>query len=231
MSNIKDREIVLPGQFLGENLHCEGLCRTENGKSYSLVRGLARVDRERVSVIPFDGAYIPKSGDLIIGVVDVDLGGVYSVDVKGTYRAILKPMRDQGGRGGGRGGGRDRNDRGHGREEMESFKAGDMLSAKVAYVDEVKEAKLMGPRKLVGGMVIQVKPMRVPRIIGKQRSMIDLIRHHTRSNISVGQNGLIWMSGGNTALAVEAVRKVEAEAHTSGLTDRMTEFLKSRSKE
>jgi exosome complex component RRP4 len=238
MNSVKDREIVLPGQYLGDDLRCESGCVTEDGKSYALVKGLARVDRNNVSIIPLDGAYIPKEGDIIIGVVDIDLGGVYSIDVKGAYKTILKPLRDS--RGGGRGGGGPRGGRrdmrGGGRrdrrdeEEPEKFVPGDLISAKVAYVDEVKEAKLTGPRKLEGGFVIQVKPKRVPRIIGKQKSMIDLIRGKTGSSISVGQNGLIWLKGGDTTLAVDAIRKVEAEAHTSGLTDRMMEFLKGKSR-
>jgi exosome complex component RRP4 len=234
MTNVKDREIVLPGQLLGENVRCEGSYVAEGNRSYSLVKGLARVDRNNVSVIPLDGAYMPKAGDVVIGIIDVDLGGVYSVDIKAPYKCILKPMRDS--RGGGRGG-RDRrggrDNRGPGRgdyEEEQNFEVGDLISAKIAYVDEVKEAKLMGPRKLEQGYVFQVKPRRVPRIIGKQKSMIDLIRAQTRASISVGQNGLIWMKNGNTELAKEAIRKVEAEAHTSGLTDRITEFLKTKSK-
>jgi exosome complex component RRP4 len=229
MSELKDRDIVLPGQMLGERIRCEGQCITEAGKSYSLVRGLARVDRDNVNVIPLNGAYMPKTGDVVIGVVDADMGGVYSVDINGPYRCILKPMRMGGG--GGRGGPRGR-DRGPRRDEDEitDFKLGDLMSAKIAYVDEVKEAKLMGPRKLEGGCVISVKPMRVPRIIGKQKSMINTIRQYTQANIAVGQNGLIWISGGNMNLAVDALKKVEAEAPMSGLTDRMTEFLRIKSR-
>ncbi|MFH0862363.1 MAG: hypothetical protein V1875_04955 [Candidatus Altiarchaeota archaeon] len=231
---VKDRDIVLPGQFLGEKMRCEGACIQEGDRTFALVKGLARVDRNNITVIPLDGAYIPKEGDVIIGVIDIDLGGVYSVDIKAAYKCILKPLRDRGGGGGRGGGGRDR--RGGGRppqrfdeDEPQTFEVGDIISAKIAYVDEVKEAKLMGPRKLAPSCMIRVKAKRVPRIIGKQKSMIDLIRKYTNSSISVGQNGLVWIKNGNVQLAIDAIRKVEAEAQTSGLTDRVTEYLKSRS--
>ena len=103
------------------------------------------------------------------------------------------------------------------------------MSAKISSVDEVKEAQLIGPRLLGPSYIMSVKAARVPRIIGKKKSMIEIVRNYTKSRISVGQNGLIWIKEGNIPLAVAAIRKIEAEAYTSGLTDRMGEFLKSKS--
>ncbi|MBD3388445.1 MAG: hypothetical protein GF416_05185 [Candidatus Altiarchaeales archaeon] len=236
MINVKDRDIVVPGELLGQGVRCEGLCVSEGESGYSLVRGLARVNGDRVSIIPSNGAYTPKPGDMVIGVITNDFGGVYFMDVDGPYICVLKPDRNGGFRG--RAGGRGNRDRGGGRgnrggprmEKPETFEVGDLVSAKISHVDEVKEAKVVGPRKLGVGKVIRVKPMRVPRVIGKKKSMINLIRDYTGSKISVGQNGLIWIKDGDVNLAVEAIKKVEAEAQTSGLTDRVTEFLKSRSK-
>jgi len=228
---VKEREIVVPGQYLGEQFRCDNSCINEDGKTYSLIKGLVRVEQDSITVIPMAGPYIPKVGDIIVGMIDVDFGGIYAVDVKSPYRCILKtPKPGSGGRGGGhdrRGGGRD-SYRGE-RAEPTKFDVGDLISAKIISVDEAKEAQLAGVEKLEPSYVIQVKPKRVPRIIGKKRSMIDMIRQFTRSRIIVGQNGLIWFKDGNIQLAVETIRKVEAEAHTSGLTDRIVEFLKKRS--
>ena len=237
MSELRDRDMVIPGQLLGENVRCEGLCIScvrEDNKTFSLVKGLARVENKDVMIIPSEGVYLPKPGDVVIGVVTDDLGGVYVVDIKAPYSCILKPRRSQGGRGGsrggGRGGGRDRRGGGFEEEGEENFEVGDVISAKVASVDEVKEAQLMGAWKLGPGYVMQVKAKRVPRIIGKKKSMIDMIRNYTKSRITVGQNGLIWIKDGNQELAVEAILKVEREAQSSGLTDRITELLRSKSK-
>jgi exosome complex component RRP4 len=43
----------------------------------------------------------------------------------------------------------------------------------------------------------------------------------------VGQNGVIWIDGEpqDVALAMAAIRKIEDEAHTSGLTDKVKAFL------
>jgi len=228
MTNVNDRDIVVPGQLLGEKIRCEGLCLTEGDRSYALVKGLARVRGESASVIPLSGAYVPKAGDVILGVVEQDFGGVYLIGLDCPYKCILRPSSGRH-QGRGRDRGRGRGDSRYSREE-ESYSVGDILSAKIVSVDEVKEAQLIGPRKLGVGYVIKITPVRVPRVIGKKKSMITLIRDYSGSRIVVGQNGLIWLSGGDISLAVEAIRKVEAEAHTSGLTDRITQYLKSRSK-
>ncbi len=69
--------------------------------------------------------------------------------------------------------------------------------------------------------MIEVVSTKVPRIIGRKMSMINIIRKETGCTILVGQNGRVWIKGSpdRMALAEMAVRKVEAEAHTSGLTD------------
>jgi exosome complex component RRP4 len=60
--------------------------------------------------------------------------------------------------------------------------------------------------------------------------MVSLIKNATGCKIIVGQNGVIWIDGEpkNEVIAIEAIRKIEEESHTSGLTDRMTEYLESK---
>ena len=59
--------------------------------------------------------------------------------------------------------------------------------------------------------------------------MISMIKQETGCHILLGQNGLVLISGKkpeDEQLAVMAIRKIEEESHTSGLTDRVTEMLK-----
>jgi exosome complex component RRP4 len=63
--------------------------------------------------------------------------------------------------------------------------------------------------------------------------MISLIKRETGCHILLGQNGVVLISGKNLEdeqLAVIAIRKIENESHTSGLTDRVTEMLKKKRK-
>ncbi len=39
---------------------------------------------------------------------------------------------------------------------------------------------------------------------------------------------MVWLKGGNIALATTAIRKIEDEAHTSGLTERIKNLLESQ---
>jgi exosome complex component RRP4 len=87
--------------------------------------------------------------------------------------------------------------------------------------------KGMGLQKLKGGRIINVSSNKVPRIVGKQGSMVSMIKDATKCNITVGQNGLIWINGPpeGELLAVKSIRKIEEESHLSGLTDKIKEFL------
>jgi exosome complex component RRP4 len=57
--------------------------------------------------------------------------------------------------------------------------------------------------------------------------MVSLLKDKLDVNIFVGKNGRIWINGkvADEELAVKAIKRIELEAHTSGLTDRITKFL------
>ena len=59
--------------------------------------------------------------------------------------------------------------------------------------------------------------------------MVSMIKRETGCQITIGQNGLVLISGKtpeDERLAVLAIHKIEQESHTSGLTDRVTEMLR-----
>ncbi|MEM3416380.1 MAG: KH domain-containing protein, partial [Candidatus Micrarchaeaceae archaeon] len=106
------------------------------------------------------------------------------------------------------------------------LKIGDVIEAKVKEMDETNTIVLMYPRRLFGGKIIDIRPSKVPRVIGSGNTMINQLIEGTKSNIIVGMNGRVWVKGGNIALATKAILRVEEEAHTSGLTERIKEMLK-----
>ena len=63
------------------------------------------------------------------------------------------------------------------------------------------------------------------RIIGKNNSMLDVVKKATDTTIFVGRNGRIFIANGDISKAIEAIKKIEKEAHKKGLTDEMTKFL------
>jgi exosome complex component RRP4 len=114
---------------------------------------------------------------------------------------------------------------------------GDVIKAEITYFDRTRDPVLTmhgrGLRKITRGRLIEVDPVKIPRIIGKKGSMIQLLKNMTNAQILVGQNGRIIVSANNVAtenIVIAAIQKIEAEAHTSGLTDRIREYLEEEKK-
>src|SRR3989449_160612 len=111
------------------------------------------------------------------------------------------------------------------------LKVGDVIMCHVLSVDEIKRVQLTmqerEARRLTGGMVIEISPTKVPRVIGKQGSMVSLIMDLTGCRIYVGQNGRIWLDGDDRSAAVAAlaIRLIEERAQVVGLTEAVRELI------
>jgi len=106
------------------------------------------------------------------------------------------------------------------------LRASDVLSRPFKPQNTVGEP---GLGKITRGQIIKVTPSKVPRVIGRKGSMISMIKQETGCQIILGVNGVILVTGKNPEdedLAMAAIQKIEEESHTSGLTDRITQFLK-----
>ncbi len=213
----KVRDIVVPGEeIVAEGKPGRGVF-SEGGKMYSMYLGIVDVRSGYVNVIPLSGCYIPKKGDKVIGKV-IDLAPMnWVVDINAPYYAPLHvndvPWRVGFG------------------DTGRFLEIGDVILAKVSNVNEMGQVwitlKEQGLRKLEGGHLIHISPSKVPRVIGKGGSMIQLLKDSTNCRIYVGQNGTIWISGEPDGIVkvIKAIRMIEREAHTYGLTDRVKEFL------
>ena len=82
-------------------------------------------------------------------------------------------------------------------------------------------------RKLYSGTVVQVEPTAVPRVIGKQGSMITAIREKTHTRIQIGQNGFIWIDGKGEDIsrAQKAIETINRETSSEGLTKKIEKLL------
>ncbi|MBW3581895.1 MAG: RNA-binding protein, partial [Euryarchaeota archaeon] len=116
-------------------------------------------------------------------------------------------------------------------ETSKFLEAGEAILCKVLFVDEAKKVqatmKDRNLRKLTGGVIIDVAPSKVARIIGKNGSMLELVKKYTDVWLFVGQNGRIWMNGEQEGVqtATQVFRMIEREAHIPGLTERVKAFL------
>ena len=116
--------------------------------------------------------------------------------------------------------------------KLENFR--DILIVKVLSADRLNQPELTTVGQYLGkrrdGIVISINPPKIPRVIGREGSMIKMLKNLTKSNIFVTQNGRIWLKGENIAydrLLIDAIKKIEREAHTVGLTDRISEYIKN----
>ncbi len=214
------RRLVIPGEMLGEGRAGNGTY-DENGKTYSRFVGLAE-EREGVHfVIPLSGNYNPKRGDGVIGKIEEVIATRWIVDVNAPYEAVMAIN-----------------------EAVDEFvdltktdmtryfDYGDLIFAEISTVTKSKNVQLSMKnrkcRKLKGGRLIKVTPAKVPRIIGKGGSMVEMIKEITGTQIVVGQNGLVWVRGDNEDIATEAVLLIEEKSHVHGLTDFIKATLEKR---
>ncbi len=221
---VAEKEIVVPGQELAEGMDYlpgEDVIR-EGEKLIAIRMGIAGLSGRLVKITPLAGPYIPKRGDLVIGnITSVGFSG-WRVYIGWPFEANLS-LKDASS---------DFIERGA--DLTKYFDNGDYVIAQIVNVGgpKIVDLSMKGPglRKLGPGRILEVQPSRVPRIIGKQGSMISMIKDYTGCKISVGQNGIVWLAGDDPKkelLAVKAIEKIEAESHISGLTDRVKEFLES----
>jgi exosome complex component RRP4 len=219
---VKDKEVVVPGETLAEGmdfLPSFGTYR-EGEKILASRLGLVNVEGKVLKLVPLSGVYHPKKGDTIIGPVTEILLSGWRIDTNSAYSAVLN-LKDA-----------TSEFIARGADLTRYFAIGDYVMAKISNVtsQNLVDLTMKGPglRKLRGGRILTVNANKVPRIIGKQGSMVSMIKQYTNCRVLVGQNGLVWVNGEEPEkelLAVETIKKIEREAHVPGLTDKIKEFL------
>lgn len=223
---IKDKSIVVPGDVLAEGMDFLPSFGTYRKDDQIIANrlGLLSVEGKVLKTIQMAGAYLPKRNDVVIGrVFDILMSG-WRMNINSAYSAVLM-MKEA-----------SFNFIQKGANLSKFFALDEYVMTKITNVTSQKlvDVTMKGPglRKLTGGRIIKVNTHKVPRIIGKQGSMVSMIKDATGCRISVGQNGLVWISGEpeQEMLAVETIKKIAAEAHHSGLTDEIKKFLTKHGK-
>ncbi len=218
---VKDRELVVPGDVLATGLDFlpSSGCYRENNTIKAKVLGLVKIKSRFIGIVPLSGVYVPRPGDGIIGFIKDMQSTSWIVDINSPYDSLLQLGEAVG-------------------EFVDITKRdisvyydiGDIIYAKVLNVTKSKHVQLTmndhRAKKLSDGRILVITPSKVPRLIGKQGSMIELIKNETKCQIIVGQNGVVWIRGEKEGLASKVVKMIEQESHVSGLTDKVTELLK-----
>jgi exosome complex component RRP4 len=215
------RDIVIPSQHLGnikKNKAGQGTY-IEKGEIYSGILGILNKKTDYINVIPIKGRYNPIVKDFVIGIVQEPLSSSWLVDINAPYPALLHVNEvpwdvDFG-------------------ETDKYLNQGDSVMAKVLEVDVQKKLQITlkdrNLYKINKGLIIYIEPSKVPRLIGKKGSMINLLKKHTNCRIIVGKNGRIWIDGENDNIAkiLEIIKIIENESTSYGLTNKIEKILKN----
>ncbi len=197
------KRVVVPGELVTEERKKMGShVFVKEGKIYAECLGLVNDESDFASVVPLEGKYTPMINDVVIGIIVGEKFSIYEVDVNSFYPAnIMK------------------------RELREVLKPGTVISAKIAKVNEMNEVELIQPRMFFGGEILEISAVKIPRVIGREGSMLNILKDGTGTNLIVGKNGRIWVKGGNVDLLKKAIMKISKEAHMDNLTNSITDFL------
>jgi len=211
----KKRRVVVPGEVIvsGEDfLPGEG-ARREGNDVLASRYGLAEEAGRSVKVLAITGAFIPRRNNVIIGRVSQITSNGWVVEMDSASSGFI-PI--------------DESPRFINKSEMDQFlDIGDAVAAKIwsmgpRGIDLALKSRGLG--KLEGGFLFRVIPNRVPRVIGREGSMINLIKDKTGCEITVGQNGWIWVKGKDIDSQIKARKAIEIvtdKIYLSGLTEKM----------
>lgn len=219
------REITIPGEVIakGEDfLPGEGTSKRGN-EIIANKYGLLEESNKLVKIIPLSGVYLPRRGNVVIGKIENITFNGWVTDIKTPENSFLSLMEvpryvDK-----------------NGLDEVFDF--GEMIVAKIVGINKRGidiTVKGRGLGKIEHGIIVEVNPNKVPRVIGKEGSMINLIKDETKCNITVGQNGLIWIQGNSVEdelYAKKAISFIVENSFVEGLTEEMKKWFEEEKKE
>lgn len=223
MSKKTAGKLVVPGEVIVAGNYRAGANTIKVSSSIVATRtGLLRVSGNLVSVIALRGFYTPQVGGRVIGIVEDVEGNGWKVDINAPYPAFL-PASDVFGR---------RFDPLRHRL-FEKLPIGSVVYAKVRSFDRTQSTLLTlrgpGMGKIEEGILAYITPQKIPRLIGKSGSMIALMKQFTNAKLIVGENGrIVVMSRDKSSeeRVLAAIKKIDEEAHISGLTERVIKVLR-----
>lgn len=214
-----ERKLVIPGEIIikgreylpGENTE------KKNDEIVSLRFGVSEEQDKLVKVIPVSGPFQPRRGNVVIGQVVNILSSGWFVDIETPENAFL-PVSEF--------------PRYVNKGELgDALELGSIVVAKIINIDKRGidlTLRDRGVGKVEDGIIIKVNSNKVPRVIGKEGSMINLIKEETGCNITVGQNGIIWIGGEDTEselLAKKAIMFITEKFFLEGLTEEVKKWF------
>ena len=156
-----------------------------SGRLRAVKQGRVRNQGSTISVEPVHTRYIPRPSDLVIGYIEGCTNNIWFVELGAPFNAIL-PMS-----------------LGPGKVEFGGTRSimdiGDAILCRVQEVEETHSSvvtmKGMGLRKIRSGVVEEIDPHLLGRLIGKGGESLRRLKEETECRIVVADNGRMWIDG------------------------------------
>ena len=179
--------LVVPGEDLGDSDGMEaghGVLPI-SGRLRAVKQGRVRNQGSTISAEPVHTRYIPRPSDLVIGYIEGCTNNIWFVELGAPFNAIL-PMS-----------------LGPGKVEFGGTRSimdiGDAILCRVQEVEETHSSvvtmKGMGLRKIRSGVVEEIDPHLLGRLIGKGGESLRRLKEETECRIVVADNGRMWIDG------------------------------------
>ena len=216
------RKYVIPGDVVTTGpFRPEQNVVLEGNKIIATAIGISEIYDDSVKVIPLTGKYIPKINDLVIGKVISHTSLSWELDINSCYVGFL-PAQDVFGR----------DFSAHADELSSKLRSGDLVAARIANFDRTRDPLVtISDRdlgKIDSGDLVKISPSKVPRLIGKRGSMIQMIEMATNAAVTIGQNGWVVVScetPEGLLKAKKAIEMINEKAHVANLTDQVKDML------
>ena len=216
-----ERRQVIPGDVIARGNYRWGSYIEKRGDEYIALRvGLAEVGTEDVKLNPLSGPYLPRPEDQVIGKVKDINGFGWVVDINSCFDGFLPASFVFG---------REFSPSTH--DLTTKFRVGDMIGARIESFDRSRDPQLSirgeGYGKISEGEIVKISPTKVPRLIGRRGSMINLLSERTGCDVKVGQNGVVVVVGPREGIekSLKVIKMIEEEAHTTDLMGRIEAYL------
>ncbi len=222
---VEERQIVVPGDrlALGMDYLPAGRAYRDGEEIRSSAVGVLSINGRVLRVIPLKSNYNPRPGDMVIAKISDMTNSMWFAQIDSfrdgllTLREVPEYVED-------------------GADLTQYYNFGDYVLAKISAVGRTNAMLSMkgpGLRKISGGRIVEINPAKVPRVIGKQGSMISMLKDKTGCRIIVGQNGLVWIQGApeHELVAIEAINYINEKGHLQGLTDLVSDLLEDKMKD
>ncbi len=163
--------------------------------------GFSEIEDNLVTVTPLTGLYTPKTDDLVIGKIVSHNALSWEVDINSYYSGILTAFDIFG------------KDYSASRDDLSlKLNTCDVILARIANVGSRDPLlTIIGENlgKIDSGELVKISPTKIPRLLGKHKSMIQSIEESTNVTITVGQNGFIILKCDDSAGLQKAIASIK----------------------